>query len=30
MLKNKFPKINFAALTDKPVSGAIKMALNIL
>ena len=30
MLKDKFPKINFIELTDKPVCGAIKMAISIL
>lgn len=29
-LKEKFPKINFAPLKDKPVSGAIKMAIKNL
>jgi N-acetylglucosamine kinase-like BadF-type ATPase len=29
-LKEKFPKINFAHLKDKPVSGAIKMAIKNL
>ena len=30
MLKGKFPKINFTPLKDKPVSGAIKMAVKNL